>query len=104
MGIFTKDIKTFDDLFLHQLEDVYYAENQITKALPKMVEKATAADLKKGFELHLQETEVQIERLERIFALIGQKPKAVTFLSKVRDRRMTRNLLSLAGLVDERES
>ena len=78
MGIFTKDIKTFDDLFLHQLEDVYYAENQITKALPKMVEKATAADLKKGFELHLQETEVQIERLERIFALIGQKPKAVT--------------------------
>ena len=41
MGLFTKDIETFEDLFLHQLQDVYYAENQITKALPKMVDKAT---------------------------------------------------------------
>ena len=41
MGLFTKDIKTFDDLFLHGLQDIYYAENQITKALPKMIDMAT---------------------------------------------------------------
>ncbi|WP_033923324.1 YciE/YciF ferroxidase family protein [Sphingomonas sp. 37zxx] len=78
MGLFTKDIATFDDLFLHQLQDVYYAENQITKALPKMAAKATDAGLKAGFETHLTETEGQIVRLERVFALLGQEPKAVT--------------------------
>ena len=57
MGLFSKDIATFDDLFLHQLQDIYYAENQITKALPKMIEKATAQDLRQGFERHLSETE-----------------------------------------------
>ncbi len=75
MGIFTKDIKTFDDLFLHQLQDVYYAENQIIKALPKMIEKATAEPLKQGFNTHLKETEVQIEKLDKVFALLGEKPK-----------------------------
>ena len=78
MGLFSKDITTFEDLFLHQLQDVYYAENQITKALPKMTEKATAPALKKGFETHLRETEGQIARLERIFELLGEKAKAVT--------------------------
>jgi len=78
MGLFSKDIVTFDDLFLHQLQDVYYAENQITKALPKMVDKATAPALKQGFETHLRETEGQITRLERIFDLLGEKAKAVT--------------------------
>ena len=63
MGLFTKDIATFEDLFLHQLQDVYYAENQITKALPTMIEKATDASLKSGFETHLTETEGQIRRL-----------------------------------------
>jgi ferritin-like metal-binding protein YciE len=78
MGLFSKDIATFDDLFLHQLQDVYYAENQIAKALPKMAEKATAPALKKAFETHLSETEGQIVRLERIFELLGEKVKAVT--------------------------
>ena len=78
MGLFTKDISTFDDLFLHQLQDIYYAENQITKALPKMIEKATAQDLRQGFERHLSETETQITRLERVFDLLGEKAKAVT--------------------------
>ncbi|MES3154628.1 ferritin-like domain-containing protein [Sphingomonas faeni] len=78
MGLFSKDIVTFDDLFLHQLQDVYYAENQITKALPKMVDKATAPALKQGFETHLLETEGQITRLESIFDLLGEKAKAVT--------------------------
>ena len=78
MGLFTKDIQTFDDLFLHQLQDVYYAENQIIKALPKMVEKATDPRLKSGFETHLQETHGQIERLDRVFGLIGETPKGAT--------------------------
>jgi len=78
MGLFSKDIATFEGLFLHQLQDVYYAEHQITKALPKMTEKATAPGLKKGFETHLRETEGQIVRLERIFELLGEKAKAVT--------------------------
>ncbi|MHA6723835.1 YciE/YciF ferroxidase family protein [Sphingomonas sp. RS2018] len=78
MGLFSKDIETLDDLFLHQLQDVYYAENQITKALPKMVEKATSPELKAGFETHLTETEGQIRRLEQVFDLLGEKPKAVT--------------------------
>jgi len=78
VGIFTKDIKTFDDLFLHQLQDVYYAENQITKALPKMIAKATAAPLKQGFTTHLKETEVQIEKLDKVFALLGEKPQGAS--------------------------
>ncbi|WP_287069485.1 ferritin-like domain-containing protein, partial [Methylobacterium sp.] len=49
MGLFTKGIKTLDDLFVHTLQDIYYAENQITKALPKMIAKATNAELKQGF-------------------------------------------------------
>lgn len=78
MGIFTKDIQTLDDLFVHTLQDIYYAENQITKALPKMIAKATDPELKSGFEKHLKETEGQIERLERVFTMHGHEPKAVT--------------------------
>ena len=78
MGLFTKDIETLHDLFLHQLQDIYYAENQITKALPKMIEKATAPELKQGFETHLRETQGQIARLEQAFEALGEKPKAVT--------------------------
>ena len=78
MGLFTKDIATFEDLFLHQVQDVYYAEQQITKALPKMIEKATAKELKQGFETHLAETETQISRLERVFEMIGETPKGAT--------------------------
>ena len=78
MGLFTKDIQTFEDLFLHQLQDIYYAENQITKALPKMIDKATSAELKQGFRTHLQETEGQIRRLEQVFGMIGETPKGAT--------------------------
>src|ERR1700709_510591 len=77
MGLFTADIKTLDDLFMHQLQDIYYAEQQITKALPKMMSKATDPKLKQGFEKHLNETEGQIRRLERVFEMHGKKPKAV---------------------------
>ncbi len=78
MGLFTKDIETLDDLFVHTLQDIYYAEHQIIKALPKMIEKATAPDLKAGFEAHLRETEGQIRRLEQVFRLHGEEPRAVT--------------------------
>lgn len=61
------------DLFMHGLKDIYYAENQITKALPKMAEQATAAALRKGFEDHLKETKEQIKRLDQVFELCGEK-------------------------------
>ncbi|TFZ58718.1 ferritin-like domain-containing protein [Methylorubrum sp. Q1] len=77
MGLFTKDIKSLDDLFVHTLQDVYYAENQITKALPTMIGKTTNAQLRQGFETHLRETEGQIKRLEQVFEMHGHKPKAV---------------------------
>lgn len=77
MGLFSKDIQTFDDLFLHTLQDIYYAEKEITKALPTMIEKATNAQLKQGFETHLRETENQIARLDQVFQLLGKTPKGV---------------------------
>ena len=50
MGLFSKDIKNMNDLFVHTLQDIYYAENQIVKALPDMVEKASDSQLKQGFQ------------------------------------------------------
>jgi ferritin-like metal-binding protein YciE len=74
MGFFTKDIKTMDDLLLHGLQDIYYAEQQITKALPTMIEQATNRDLAAGLRAHLEETSKQIERLDQVFKKLGQKP------------------------------
>jgi ferritin-like metal-binding protein YciE len=74
MGIFTKDIKTMDDLLLHGLQDIYYAEQQITKALPKMIDKATNRDLGTGLRNHLEETNKQIERLDKVFQKLGKQP------------------------------
>jgi ferritin-like metal-binding protein YciE len=78
MGLFTTPIKTLDDLFLHTLQDIYYAEQQITKALPMMIEKAQNPALKQGFTSHLHETEQQVTRLEQVFAALNQTPKGVT--------------------------
>jgi ferritin-like metal-binding protein YciE len=77
MGFFSKDIKTLDDLFVHTLRDIYYAENQITKALPEMVDKATSPELKQGFQKHLRETEGHIKRLEQVFELHDITAKGV---------------------------
>ena len=77
MGLFTKDIQTMDDLFVHTLRDIYYAENQIAKSLPAMIEKASAPELKQAFQTHLSETENQIKRLEEVFRLHGQEVKGV---------------------------
>ena len=75
MGLFTKDIKTLEDLFSHGLKDIYYAENQILKALPKLIESATNPQLKKALKDHLGETKVQVSRLEQIFEMREEKPK-----------------------------
>ncbi|PZQ15751.1 MAG: hypothetical protein DI565_07820 [Ancylobacter novellus] len=76
MGLFTKDIKSFDDLFVHQLQDVYYAEQQILSALPKMIDKATAPDLKQAFQNHLTETEEHVRRIEQVFEMHGAEKKS----------------------------
>jgi ferritin-like metal-binding protein YciE len=78
MGLFSKDIKSMDDLFLHVVQDVYYAENQILKALPDMIEKATSRDLTTALRAHLGETEKQVTRLEQVFELLGETPKGAT--------------------------
>ena len=77
MGIFSKDIKTMDDLFVHTLRDIYYAEKQILKNLPKMIDKATSAELRKGFEKHMAETEGHVQRVEQVFKTHGVEAKAV---------------------------
>ena len=78
MGFFSSPIKTMDDLYKHQLQDIYYAENQITKALPKMISKASNPALKQAFQKHLGETEQQIKRLEDVFRILGQPAKGAT--------------------------
>ena len=75
MGLFTKPIKTIDDLFEHTLQDIYYAEQQITKNLPTMIEKASDPQLRSAFEQHLKETQNQVRRLERVFEMQGQEAK-----------------------------
>ena len=77
MGFFTKDIETLDDLFVHTLRDIYYAEQQIAKNLPDMIEKATDQSLKSGFETHLFETQNQIGRLEKVFQMHGVEAQGV---------------------------
>jgi ferritin-like metal-binding protein YciE len=77
MGLFSKDIKTLDDLFVHQLRDIYYAEKQIVQAMPEMIEKAKDPGLKQGFEAHLGETKNHVRRLEQVFKMHGVEAKGV---------------------------
>ncbi len=80
MGLFSsgKNLDSFETLFICQLEDLYDAEKQLTKALPKMAEAAEETELKEGFRQHLRETESQVSRLERVFELMGHKAKGHT--------------------------
>ena len=100
MGLFSKDIKTLDDLFVHTLQDIYYAENQIAKALPEMAEKATDPQLKQAFKSHLDETKQQIKMVEQVFRMHGQEPKGVTCpaIDGIIDEAQ-----ELAGEVDDKE-
>ena len=70
-----KKEKTLDDLFEDTLKDIYYAENKILKALPKMAKAAQSGALKAAFQKHLKETEGQVARLEKVFKSIEMAPK-----------------------------
>ena len=70
-------VKSMNDLFLHTLKDIYYAEKQIYKSLPKMEKGAHSPELKQAFEKHRQETEHQIERLEKIFDGCGVAARSI---------------------------
>jgi ferritin-like metal-binding protein YciE len=90
MGLFTRDIKTMNDLFVHQLQDIYYAEKQLMKALPAMAQKASDPQLKQGFLTHLDETKTHVMRLEQVFQMHGAKVKAV-------------NCPAIDGIIEEAE-
>ena len=77
MGLFGENLKTLNDLFVHQLRDIYYAEKQIVQALPDMIEKATDPGLKQGFQTHLGETKNHVKRLEQVFEMHGVEAKGV---------------------------
>jgi ferritin-like metal-binding protein YciE len=79
-----------DDLFLHTLQDIYYAENKILKSLPEMIENASEAQLKSGLKAHLGETKGHVQRLEQVFQMLGQKAKAV-------------NCPAIDGIIEEAE-
>lgn len=78
MGLLSKPIKNLDDLFVHTLQDVYYAEQKITKALPKMIAKVSDPQLQSAFQSHLEETKGHLTRLERVFQMHNAEAKAVT--------------------------
>jgi ferritin-like metal-binding protein YciE len=73
-----KEPKKLDDLFHDTLKDIYFAEKKILTTLPKLAKAAQSKDLKAAFEKHRGETQGQVERLERVFALIGKKPQGKT--------------------------
>lgn len=71
-------IDSMEKLFVDELRDLYSAETQITKALPKMAKASTSNELRTAFEQHLKETEEQVKRLEQIFETLGESPKGET--------------------------
>ncbi|MDR6935623.1 MULTISPECIES: ferritin-like domain-containing protein [unclassified Luteibacter] len=70
-------IKTIEDLFIHELSDIYSAEKQLTKALPRLARAAEAPELKQAFETHLEETQGQVERIDQIVDALGIRLKRV---------------------------
>src|SRR5262249_32661089 len=73
-----KQFDSFETLFVDQLQDLYDAEQRLTKALPKMADAAHNATLKSAFQQHLRETENQMSRLERVFAMLGRNAQGST--------------------------
>jgi ferritin-like metal-binding protein YciE len=73
-----KKVKTLDELFHETLKDIYYAENKLTKAIPKMAKAAQSKELKNAFKKHAVETKGQVARLEKVFKAIGKKPQGKT--------------------------
>jgi ferritin-like metal-binding protein YciE len=70
-------VKTIEDLFIHELSDIYSAEKQLTKALPKLARAAQAPELKQAFETHLEETQGQVERIDQIVEALGIRLKRI---------------------------
>src|SRR5436305_5870929 len=81
-------LKTLHDLFVDELKDLYNAENQIIKALPKMAKAASSDELRQGFEEHLEQTHGHVERLEQIFEQLGARAKG-------------KKCVAMEGLIDE---
>ena len=71
-------METLEELFHETLRDIYYAEKKILKALPKMAKRASSRDLAAAYEAHLQETEDQVERLEKVFEMLGKNARGKT--------------------------
>lgn len=71
-------VDSAEKLFVEELHDLYSAETQITKALPKLAKAASSNELRTAFEHHLKETEEHVQRLEQIFEMIGERPKGKT--------------------------
>ena len=74
----TNLLETLEELFDETLRDIYYAEKKILKALPKMAKRASSRDFAAAYEAHLQETEDQVERLEKVFEMLGKKARGKT--------------------------
>ena len=70
-------VKTIEDLFIHELSDIYSAEKQLTKALPRLARAAEAPELKQAFETHLEETQGQVERIDQIVEALGIRLKRI---------------------------
>lgn len=85
-----KTMNAFEQLFLDAISDMYYAEKQLTEALPKMAKAATNEELREGFESHLAETRGHVQKLEQVFELFGQKAKA-------------KRCPAILGIIDEAE-
>ena len=83
-------MKMLQDLFIDALRDMYYCEQQLEKALPKMAKAATHNDLKQAFESHLTETRQHVQKCEQIFEMLGQKAK-------------TKRCPAILGIIDEAE-
>src|ERR1700722_8381205 len=71
-------VSSIQELLIDELKDIYSAEKQITRALPKMVKATTSDELKQAFQSHLEETKGQIERLDKIFEILGKAPRGKT--------------------------
>jgi ferritin-like metal-binding protein YciE len=71
-------MNNLNEIFLEELADIYDAEKQLIKALPKLAKSATSSELREAFESHLEETETHVERLDKVFELLDEKPKRKT--------------------------
>ncbi|MGQ0444591.1 MAG: YciE/YciF ferroxidase family protein [Beijerinckiaceae bacterium] len=100
MSLFSKDIRTMDDLFVRMLGDIYYTEQEVLKALPAMTEKATNPELRSGFERHRVETFQHFRRVEQVFKMHGVEPETIN--SSAIDG-IIKEAEAIAGKVDNKE-